>query len=57
MKHENKAKKASSKTEEAINHPGMDPIGEPGTQINIDQPVNAEAEMQKIQGESEGMYG
>jgi molecular chaperone GrpE len=51
MKHENKAKKVSSKTEEAINHPGMDPIGDPGSQTNIDQIVNSDADLRKMQGE------
>ena len=31
MKQEHKAKKATAKTTEAINHPGVDPIGDPGT--------------------------
>ena len=51
MKHDNKTKKVSSKTEEAINHPGMDPIGDPGSQTNIDQTVNLDADLQKMQGE------
>jgi molecular chaperone GrpE len=51
MKHENKAKKASSKTVEAINHPGVDPVGDPGTQTNIDQTVNPEPDVQKMQNE------
>jgi molecular chaperone GrpE len=51
MKQENKAKKASSKTAEAINHPGVDPVGGPDVQSNADQPVGAEPEIQKIQDE------
>jgi molecular chaperone GrpE len=51
MKHENRTKKASSKTVEAINHPGADPVGDPGTQTNIDQTVNPEPDVQIIQNE------
>lgn len=51
MKQEHKTKKASSKTVEAINHPGVDPIGDPGTQTNIDQTVNVEQDVQKMQDE------
>jgi molecular chaperone GrpE len=51
MKQENKAKKASSKTVEAINHPGVDPVGDPGTQTNIDQTINPEPDVQIIQNE------
>jgi molecular chaperone GrpE len=51
MKHENKAKKASSKTVEAINHPGVDPAGDSGSQINTDQTVNPEPDVQKMQSE------
>jgi len=51
MKQENKAKKASSKTAEPINHPGVDPVGGPDVQTNIDQPVIAEPDVQKMQGE------
>lgn len=36
---------------EAINHPGVDPIGDPGTQTNIDQTVNVEQDVQKMQDE------
>lgn len=51
MKQEHKAKKASAKTTEAINHPGVDPIGEPGTQMNIDQATHSEPDVQVIQDE------
>jgi molecular chaperone GrpE len=51
MKHENKAKKASSKTMEAINNPGVDPIGDPGVQNDTDQAIDQEPDLQKIQDE------
>jgi molecular chaperone GrpE len=51
MKQENKAKKASSKTVEAINHPGVDPVGDSENQFNTDQDVNPEVDLQKMQGE------
>ena len=51
MKQEHKAKKASAKTTEAINHPGVDPVGEPGTQMNMDQAITSEPEVQFIQDE------
>ena len=51
MKQEHKAKKASSKTVEAINHPGVDPIGEPGIQESVDQAVNPDTDVQKMQND------
>jgi molecular chaperone GrpE len=51
MKQENKSKKASSKTVDAINHPGVDPIGEAGAKENTFQAVNPEADVLKMQGE------
>lgn len=51
MKQEHKTKKASSKTTEAINHPGVDPVGEPGAEMNTEQAIAAEADLQVIQNE------
>jgi molecular chaperone GrpE len=51
MKQENKAKKASSKTAEAINHPGVDPVGDIDKQANIDQAAIPEPDVQKMQSE------
>lgn len=51
MKQENKSKKASSKTVGAINHSGVDPVGDHDTQTNTDQTVITEPDVQKIQGE------
>ena len=51
MKQENKAKKASSKTVGAINHPGVDPIGDTGTETNADQTAYLEPDVEKMQGE------
>jgi len=51
MKQENKTKKASSKTTEATNHPGVDPVGGPDVQTNIDQTVNVEPDVQKLQSD------
>jgi molecular chaperone GrpE len=51
MKQEHKTKKASSKTTEAINHPGVDPVGEPGAEMNTEQAITAEADLQVIQNE------
>ena len=51
MKQEHKAKKASSKTTEAINHPGVDPIGDPGTQMNTGQEIISGPDVQVIQDE------
>jgi molecular chaperone GrpE len=51
MKQDNKAKKASSKTVEAINHPGVDPVGDSENQINTDQNVSPDSDVQKMQGE------
>jgi len=51
MKQENKAKKASAKTMEAINHPGVDPVGDAGTQTNIDQTVSQGPDVQKMQND------
>jgi molecular chaperone GrpE len=51
MKQENKAKKASSKTVGAINHPGVDRVGDTGTQTNTDQSANFEPDVEKMQGE------
>jgi molecular chaperone GrpE len=51
MKQENKAKKASSKTVGAINHPGVDRVEDTGTQTNTDQTANPEPDVEKMQGE------
>jgi molecular chaperone GrpE len=51
MKQEKKAKKASSKTAEAINHPGVDPVGDLDTQANIDHAAIPEPDVQKMQSE------
>jgi molecular chaperone GrpE len=51
MKQEHKAKKASSKTTEAINHPGVDPIGDQGTQMNAGQEIISGPDVQVIQDE------
>jgi molecular chaperone GrpE len=51
MKHENKTKKPSSKTAEAMNHPGVDPVGGPDVQSNTDQTVGAEPDVQRMQDE------
>jgi molecular chaperone GrpE len=51
MKQEHKTKKASSKTAEAINHPGIDPVGEPGAQMNMEQAITAEPDLHAIQND------
>ena len=51
MRKENKSKKASSKTVGAINHPGVDPLGDAGAQTKIDQTANLVPDMQNIQDE------
>ena len=51
MRQEHKAKKASSKTVEAINHPGVDPVGEPGMQENINQAFNPDTDVLKMQND------
>jgi molecular chaperone GrpE len=51
MKQEHKSKKASAKTTEAINHPGVDPIGDPAAKMNIDQTTRSEQEVMVIQEE------
>jgi molecular chaperone GrpE len=51
MKQENKTKKVSSKTVEAINHPGVDPVGEPGSQTNTDQDLNPGSDVEKMQSD------
>jgi molecular chaperone GrpE len=51
MKHENKAKKASSKHVEEIHNPGVDPVGEPDSQATTDQTVNPEPDVQKMESE------
>ncbi len=51
MKQEHKAKRATAKTTEAINHPGVDPVGDPGTQMNMDQAMSQEPDVQLIQDE------
>ena len=51
MRKENKSKKASSKTVGAINHPGVDPLGDAGAQTKIDQTANLVPDVQNIQDE------
>jgi molecular chaperone GrpE len=51
MKQENKAKKASSKTAGAINHPGVDPVRDTVAQTNIDQTASPEPDVEKMQVE------
>jgi len=51
MKRVNKTKKASSKHAEATSQAGVDPVGNQSTQTNIDQDVNPEPDVQKIQSE------
>jgi molecular chaperone GrpE len=51
MKQEHKAKKATAKTTEAINNPGVDPVGDPGTQMNIGEATSPEPDVQSIQDE------